>query len=306
MSEDVRAYLERELRASSLVIAGIEAFRERHGAESGARVRRPSMPYIGADVFDRAASALLEGANLLLSGPKASGKNILADNLAYAFGRPVYSVSFHVNIDSSALIGADTFEDGAVKFRKGPVYLCAELGGFGIFDEVNMAKNESVAVLHSALDHRRVMDVPGYDLIQLSDATRFIGTMNYGYAGTRELNEALVSRFLVVDMPAPSEETLSAIIRNVHPTIRPDALKQLCGVFLDLADKNANGELSTKPLDLRGLISGIGLVRYGVSAKEAMKMGLANKSFDSFERDIIDDALSTRIPDDWHEREIFS
>ncbi len=29
--------------------------------------------------------------------------------------------------------------------------------------------------------------------------------MNYGYAGTKELNEALVSRFLVIDMP-PSVE----------------------------------------------------------------------------------------------------
>ena len=31
--------------------------------------------------------------------------------------------------------------------------------------------------------------------------------MNYGYAGTRELNEALVSRFLVIDMPEPEEDT---------------------------------------------------------------------------------------------------
>lgn len=46
-----------------------------------------------------------------------------------------------------------------------------------------------------------MIDVPGYERIELHPATRFIGTMNYGYAGTRELNEALVSRFLVIDMP---------------------------------------------------------------------------------------------------------
>ena len=33
--------------------------------------------------------------------------------------------------------------------------------------------------------------------------------MNYGYAGTKELNEALVSRFLVIDMPAQTEESLN-------------------------------------------------------------------------------------------------
>ncbi|MEG2234522.1 MAG: AAA family ATPase, partial [Oscillospiraceae bacterium] len=77
-------------------------------------------------------AAILQGANLLLCGPKATGKNVLAENLAYIFGRPVYNVSFHVNTDSSSLIGSDTFSDNRVTFRKGSISLCAEYGGFGI------------------------------------------------------------------------------------------------------------------------------------------------------------------------------
>ena len=75
-----------------------------------------------------------------------------------------------------------------------------------------MAKNDAIVVLHSALDYRRVIDVPGYERINLHPATRFIGTMNYEYAGTKELNEALVSRFLVIDMPAVDEEKLKMIM----------------------------------------------------------------------------------------------
>ena len=48
-------------------------------------------------------------------------------------------------------------------------------GGFGILDEINMARNEALAVLHSVLDFRRVIDVPGYDRIEVADDTRFIG-----------------------------------------------------------------------------------------------------------------------------------
>ena len=48
-----------------------------------------------------------------------------------------------------------------------------------------MAKNDAVSVLHAALDYRRSIDVPGYDKIDLHPAARFIGTMNYGYAGTK-------------------------------------------------------------------------------------------------------------------------
>ena len=85
------------------------------------RVIRPEIPFYGKEVFEMAASAILEGENLLLTGGKATGKNVLAENLAYVFGRPSYNISFHVNTDSSALIGTDTFEDNQVRLRKGPV-----------------------------------------------------------------------------------------------------------------------------------------------------------------------------------------
>ncbi len=142
--------------------------------------------FFGSDILQMAVAGILAGENILLCGPKATGKNILAENLAWIFGRPVYNVSFHVNTDSSTLIGTDTFRDNEVTLRKGPVYQCAAYGGFGILDEINMAKNDAVAVLHATLDYRRIIDVPGYEKIDLHPATRFIGTMNYGYAGTKE------------------------------------------------------------------------------------------------------------------------
>ena len=93
-------------------------------------------------------------------------------------------------------------------------------GASGVLDEVNMAKNEALAVLHATLDFRRVIDVPGYDRILLDDAARFIGTMNYGYAGTRELNEALVSRFVVMDMPVISPENLEKLLLRGFPQMK--------------------------------------------------------------------------------------
>ena len=63
-----------------------------------------------------------------------------------------------------------------------------------------------MAVLHATLDFRRTIDVPGYERIELHPATRFIATMNYGYSGTKELNEALVSRFAVIQMPMIAKE----------------------------------------------------------------------------------------------------
>ena len=133
------------------IIAEIQKFRERFPVEGtlSSRVPEPRYLYYGKDVWEEAATALLCGENLLLVGPKATGKNVLAENLACVFGRPSWDVSFYINTDAATLLGTDTFVDGAVSLRKGPIYQCAEKGGFGVLDEINMAKNESLAVLHA-------------------------------------------------------------------------------------------------------------------------------------------------------------
>lgn len=111
-----------------------------------------------------------------------------------------------------------------------------------------MAKNDAVSVLHATLDYRRSIDVPGYKKIDLHPAARFIGTMNYGYAGTKELNEAL---------------------------------------------------------DLRGLLAAMRIVETGLSPWQAVKMGVVNKTFDVFEKDIIEDAVRTRIPPEWTKEDVY-
>jgi len=297
----------REQKVDEGLIADLMAYRVKYDVDDKVKERiiEPTIPFYGKDILEMAISALLQGENLLLSGAKATGKNVLCENLAYLFGRPTYNISFHVNTDSSSLIGTDTFRNNEVVLRKGPVYQCADYGGFGIFDEINMAKNDAVSVLHATLDYRRMIDVPGYDKINLHPAARFIGTMNYGYAGTRELNEALVSRFMVIDMPALSEETLHFLLSKMFPAMKNHAREQFVGLFIDLQTKAFNGEISTKPLDLRGMISALRTIRAGLSPVSAIRMGLSNKSFDVFEREIVDDVVMTRIRSDWTRNDIF-
>lgn len=292
-------FLEKE-QIDKGIIQGIREYREKYPAapELAGRVPRPRYHYYGKDVWEAAAAALLCGENLLLAGSKATGKNVLAENLAMAFGRPAWDVSFHVNMDAASLIGMDTFVGGEVTFRPGPVYLCAKNGGFGILDEINMAKNEALAVLHATLDFRRAIDVPGYDRVEVDEAARFIGTMNYGYAGTRELNEALVSRFVVVDMPVISDENLQKLLRRSFPTLKREWAEQLTALFRDLRTKCDSGEISTKALDLRGLLAALHLIEKGIPSGQALDLGIINKAFEPFERQLVADAVWARLPRD--------
>ena len=307
MTKQVEAMLS-EQQISRELIDKVIVFRKNYPVEPemAARVVKPAMPFYGREILEMAIAGILEGENILLTGPKATGKNVLAENLAWIFGRPSYNVSFHVQTGSAELIGTDTFRNNQVELRKGTICLCAEQGAFGILDEINMAKNDAVSVMHAVLDDRRYMDIPGYERISLQESTRFIATMNHGYAGTRELNEALVSRFMVIDMPKQTQETLEKILKTVFPDANTEKLSQFIGVFLDLQDKAENGEISTKSLDLRGLIGALKTIRCGLSPLYAVRMGIVNKCFDRFERDIVNDVVMVRIPEEWTREDIFA
>lgn len=276
------------------LLDGVDEFIEKHDLNKNFEYRIPNIKYkyYGKETWEKSIAAILSGDNILLSGPKATGKNVLAENLAYLFKRPLWTISLNIASDPSSLIGSDTFKNNEVTLKKGPVYEAAEEGGFAVFDEINMAKNEALSVVHSTLDYRRVLDISGYERLNLHDATRFIATMNYGYIGTRDLNEALVSRFLVIDMPTISESDLEKLFKE-NTNLNNNSIKLFTRLFLDLQEKSLNSEISSKSIDLRGLLSSVELMKRGLGIRESLDLGLVDKTFDSYEKEIVTDVIDT-------------
>ena len=64
--------------------------------------------------------------------------------------------------------------------------------------------------------------------------------------------------------------------------------------------------LSTKPLDLRGLMAAVRLMKAGLSGGQALELGLVNKSFDDFERQLVQDVILTRLPEDLSAGDVFA
>jgi MoxR-like ATPase len=287
------------------LLSEVDRYRQRYPWQGDRLLAKPRYRYYGREIIEQAVTAIIAGENLLLVGPKATGKNVLAENLAAAFGRPDWNISFHINMDSSYLLGTDTFCNGAVEFRPGPVYECAEAGGFGVLDEINMARNEALAVLHSLLDFRRILDVPGYGRLRLHPATRFIATMNYGYAGTRELNEALTSRFVVLQLPAIGAGDLERLIGAEFPRLTIKGRRLFVELFADLQQKCEYGEISSKAVDIRGLLDAIRLMEFGLGVYPALSMGIIHKCFDGSERELVRDIVALRISEKMEPSELF-
>ena len=69
--------------------------------------------------------------------------------------------------------------------------------------------------------------------------------------------------------------------------------------------KSQNSEISTKAVDLRGLIGALRTINRGLEPLLAVKMGILGKTFDEFEKEIISDVIELRIPKSLGKKDIF-
>ena len=106
------------------LLRAVEDYRAAHALPEALRPRIPvsGFTYYGREVWEQALAALLCGENLLLAGGKATGKNVLAENLAAAFGRPEWDISFHVNMAAGPALDMgitnkafDSYEQGLIR-----------------------------------------------------------------------------------------------------------------------------------------------------------------------------------------------
>ena len=134
----------------------------------------------------------------------------------------------------------------------------------------------------------------------------FIATMNQGYAGTRDLNEALASRFVVIMMPEISSDGLIRLIRTEFPGLKMSFATDLARIFMDIQKKTVSSEISGRLLDLRGMLDAVALMEKGIEPWTALDMGITNKSPDEFERSLLQDIIRGRLPQGLDSNSLFN
>ena len=94
----------------------------------------------------------------------------------------------------------------------------------------------------------------------------------------------------------PTLNTMEKLLRAQFPDLAAKYVHQFALLFLDLQKKCDSAEISTKALDLRGMLDALRLIRRGIPAGAALDMGITNKAFDSYEQGLIRDVIAARIP----------
>ncbi|MCL0106735.1 AAA family ATPase [Peptococcaceae bacterium] len=270
----------------------------------------------------RAAAALLYGEKgekweaPLLIGPRGSGKSTLAETLAAILLMPVTKIFGGIDIDAEALLGSRTIalksdndndvndksglkhemtKNMYITFEPGLLLRAVQSGEMLIVDEVNMLVPEVTSILHGLLDWQKCLSVPGYKMVHAHPSFRLVGCMNYGYVGTKNLNESFQDRFRSIFVPYLPKESLSELLA-LETGCSTEIADTLSELFYKLAERVENGDLSDKVLSVRALYRSAREYQYGIgSLKEIVISTFTEGLNDQFESEQVIDIIDALI-----------
>lgn len=138
----------------------------------------------------------------LLIGETGTGKTSLVKKLAKEYKTEVIRVNLNGQTSIDEFVGKYVLKKGEMVWQDGALTTCMRKGWWILVDEINAALPEILFVLHSLLDDDRsvLLSEKDGELVKAHEDFRFFATMNpvEEYAGTKDLNKALMSRFGVV------------------------------------------------------------------------------------------------------------
>lgn len=150
----------------------------------------------------------------LFHGPSGTGKSMLCKLICQAIGLPIMqTVNCSESLDEF-IFGKYIPKDDKIIFHENPITEAVRSGGAVIFEEINFAKPQHLAFLHSLLDDNGMILLDDGTEVKRHPNFRFFATMNDGYFGTKELNQATLNRFNYTrEIPELSDEAIRNMLK---------------------------------------------------------------------------------------------
>ncbi len=207
---------------------------------------------------------------VLFHGPAGTGKTISCKLVAQSIDLPIMeTVNCTENLDEFVL-GKYIPQDDKIIFRESYVTRAIRDGGAVVFEEINFAKPQYLAFLNSLLDDNGFVRLDNGDVVKRNPNFRFFATMNLGYFGTKELNQALYNRFsAIIEVAALSDEAITRMLTARVPECAP-MMGKILGVYHKIKKKIEAEELEVV-ISPRNLENWARLARYDGYVKAAEK-----------------------------------
>lgn len=245
--------------------------------------------------------AITLGKPVLLKGPAGSGKTKLAETMSHFFGQPMQSINTSVDLDAEALLGFKTIVQreghSVIEFVEGPVVQAMKKGHLLYIDEINMAKAETLPILHGILDYRRMLTNPFTgEVIEAHPHFGVIAAINEGYMGTAPLNEALKDRFVSFSIPYIQGEELQKLLFTLYPEMPKTKIETLLAVTEELRSLAEQGRVADEAASIRSLFD-VADLSYYMPLERAYRYGLIEKMGDQQEKEMLHDIIQTWMND---------
>ncbi len=180
---------------------------------------------------------------LLLHGPAGTGKTMSCKLICRETGLPVMeTINCTENLDEFVL-GKFLPDGDKIVFRESYVTKAVRYGGAVVFEEINFARPQHLAFLNSLLDDNGFVRLDNGEVVKRHKNFRFFATMNIGYYGTKELNQALYNRFnAIAELAELSDDAIKRMLTARVPECAEHTDK-LISVYHKLKKKINSEEL---------------------------------------------------------------
>jgi len=226
----------------------------------------------------------------LFHGPAGTGKTMACKLVCRETGLPLMeTINCTENLDEFVL-GKYLPEGRDIVFRETQVAKAVREGGAVVFEEINFAKPQYLAFLNSLLDDNGFVRLDNGEVVRRHPLFRFFATMNPGYFGTKELNQALYNRFnAVVELSDLGDGAIGRMLLARVPGCRP-ALGKMLGVYRKLR-KTVGSDDPDAVISPRNLENWARLAKYegyvAAAEKALVSVARCDRQLEQVVRDVV-------------------
>ncbi|MGH3740199.1 MAG: AAA family ATPase [Micromonosporaceae bacterium] len=241
-----------------------------------------------ADEVELFLAAFAERSPVLLKGPTGCGKTRFLEHMSWRLrghgagngagegaGLPLHTIACHEDLTASDLVGRYLLSASGTEWVDGPLTQAVREGGICYLDEVVEARTDTVVVIHSLTDHRRLLPIAKRgELLRAHDDFLLVVSYNPGYQSTlKDLKASTRQRFVAIEFGHPDEELEARIVGHeagVDNAVAT-ALTSVGRQIRNLSDQGLVEGPSTRLLVYAGR-----LIRQGVAPRRACETAIVN------------------------------
>jgi nitric oxide reductase NorQ protein len=211
-------------------------------------------------IFERCSAQRLA---VMLKGPTGCGKTRFVEHMAWRLGRPLVTIACHDDLSASDLVGRFLIHHDSTVWHDGPLTRAVREGAICYLDEAVEARQDTVVVLHSLTDHRRILPIDKTgETLSAPPGFMLVISYNPGYQRMlKDLKPSTRQRFVALDFGFPAPEVEARIVERESGATHADAtaLVSLAQKIRSLQDRGLAEVPSTRLLVATARLAAAGI-----------------------------------------------